>query len=123
MTPSPVGMRCPECASQRTKVTTAAAVRSGGAVEPYVTYAIAAIYFTSLLAGSFGALLLQPNAVTIGASGAVFGLMGAAVVEFRRRGIGFMESGIGILIIINLGFSFLFPGISIGGHIGGLIGG
>ena len=206
MTPSPVGMRCPECARQRTRVTTAEAVRTGGAEQPIVTYALiaicvvafigemaggaglgfgraggtfvekgalfgpsisinheywrlvtsgflhagflhiafnmyllwylgrllepamghvrfAAIYFTSLLAGSFGALLLEPNAVTIGASGAVFGLMGAAVVEFRRRGIGFLESGIGVLILLNLGLSFIVPGIAIGGHIGGLIGG
>jgi len=206
MTPSPVGMRCPECARQRTRVTTAEAVRTGGAEQPIVTYALiaicvvafvgemaggaglgfgraggpfindgglsriqvangdywrlitngflhagflhiafnmyllwylgrllepalghirfAAIYFTSLLAGSFGALLLSsPGTVTIGASGAVFGLMGAAVVEFRRRGIGFLESGIGILILFNLGLSFIVPGIAIGGHIGGLIGG
>jgi membrane associated rhomboid family serine protease len=206
MTPSPVGMRCPECARQRTRVRTADAVRAGGAEQPVVTYALiiicvlafvgemaggaglgfgraggtfvekgalfgpsisidheywrlisggflhagflhiafnmyllwylgrllepalghlrfAAIYFTSLLAGSFGALLLAPDTVTIGASGAVFGLMGAAVVEFRRRGIGFLESGIGILILFNLGLSFIVPGIAIGGHIGGLVGG
>src|SRR5215212_1607432 len=39
-----------------------------------------ALYMTSLVCGSFGALLLSPNAVTVGASGAVFGLMGAAFV-------------------------------------------
>lgn len=81
------------------------------------------IYFVSLLTGSLGALLLNPNASTVGASGALFGLMGAAVVESRSRGINPMQSGIGGLIIFNLIFSFLFPGISIGGHIGGLIGG
>ena len=36
------------------------------------------IYFVSLLAGSFGALLFEPDALTVGASGAIFGLMGAA---------------------------------------------
>jgi membrane associated rhomboid family serine protease len=205
MTPSPVGMRCPECASQRTPIKTAATI-TRGAVEPYVTYAImaicvlafvgemaggaglgfgqaggalvekgalfgpsieinheywrlitsgflhagflhiafnmyllwilgrlleptlghvrfGAIYFTALLAGSFGALIVEPNSVTIGASGAVFGLMGAAVIEYRRRGVGFLESGIGVLILLNLGLSFIVPGIAIGGHIGGLIGG
>ena len=45
----------------------------------------AALYFASLLGGSFGALLLSsPNALTVGASGAVFGLMGAAFVDAAR---------------------------------------
>ena len=198
MTPTPVGMRCPECSRERTKVRT---LRSTS-TEPRVTYALIAInvvaflasgrfgvngggsqvwdkgvlfgpaihdqheywrlitggflhagflhiafnmyllyllgqmleptlgsvrfavlYMTSLLAGSFGALLLAPNTVTVGASGAVFGLMGAAFVEQRRQGINPMQTGIGGLIVINLIFSFAFSGISIGGHIGGLIGG
>ena len=82
-----------------------------------------ALYFASLLAGSLGALLLSPNAVTVGASGAVFGLMGAAFVIQRARGIDPMQSGIGPLILLNLGLTFVIPGISIGGHIGGLVGG
>lgn len=82
-----------------------------------------ALYFTSLLAGSFGALLLEPNAFTVGASGAVFGLMGAAFVMQRARGIDPMQSGIGPVILFNLVISFVIPNISIGGHIGGLIGG
>jgi membrane associated rhomboid family serine protease len=82
-----------------------------------------ALYFASLLAGSFGALLVSPDSLTVGASGAIFGLMGAAVVMMRARGISIMESGIGGLLLLNLAFSFLFSGISIGGHIGGLVGG
>jgi len=82
-----------------------------------------ALYFTSLLAGSAGALLLQPRAVTVGASGAVFGLMGAAFVLYRARGIDPMQAGIGPMILLNLAITFLIPNISIGGHIGGLIGG
>ena len=85
-----------------------------------------AIYFTSLLTGSFGAILLSsPNSYTVGASGAVFGLMGAGVVFLHARGINPMESGLGPTILINLLFPFLFPGlnVSIGGHIGGLVGG
>ena len=81
------------------------------------------IYFVSLLAGSFGALLLQPTGYTVGASGAIFGLMGAAVVIMRNRGINPMESGLGMWIGLNLLITFTFPGISIGGHIGGLVGG
>jgi membrane associated rhomboid family serine protease len=201
MTTTPVGMRCPECAKQRTRVTRG--VRSAARV-PRVTYTLialnvivflteqgqftvfgtevhgtvfeegvldreligvqhqywrlittgflhvdllhilfnmyllyllgrmlepalgsvrfAAIYVTALLAGSFGALLATP-APTLGASGAVFGLMGAAVVELRARRLSVMESGIGGLIVINLILSFSLSGISVGAHVGGLIGG
>jgi membrane associated rhomboid family serine protease len=199
MTPTPVGMRCPECSKQRTKVRTLRSTTN----EPVVTYALIAInvivflaegqfgigstsggtqlfnkfalsgpdvangdywrivtsgflhagllhiffnmyllyllgnmlepaigsvrfalvYFVSLFAGALGALIVTPDALTVGASGAVFGLMGAAAVELSARGINPMETGIGGLIIFNLIFSFVFSGISIGGHIGGLIGG
>jgi membrane associated rhomboid family serine protease len=81
------------------------------------------LYVVSLLAGSLGALLVSPHAITVGASGAVFGLMGAAAVEMRARQIPLMQSGIGTLILINLVISFTLPGISWGGHVGGLIGG
>jgi membrane associated rhomboid family serine protease len=199
MTTTPVGMRCPECSRQRTKV-----VRAGQlAVVPRVTYGLialnvlaflteqgqftlsgspygsvvekgwlyrpdvaidhryyqlltsaflhadllhigfnmyllyvlgmmlepaigslrfAAIYFTALLCGSCGALVAT-SAPSLGASGAIFGLMGAAAVELRARGFSVMQSGIGMLIIFNLVLSFALPGISIGDHIGGLIGG
>jgi membrane associated rhomboid family serine protease len=81
------------------------------------------IYAVSLLSGSLGALLVTPHSPTVGASGAVFGLMGAAAVEMRARQIPIMQSGVGGLILINLVISFTLPGISWGGHIGGLIGG
>ena len=96
----------------------------GTMLEPSLGHArFLALYFTSLLAGSFGALLLQPNAVTVGASGAVFGLMGAAFVMQRSRGVDPMQSGIGPVILFNLALSFIIPNISIGGHLGGLVGG
>jgi membrane associated rhomboid family serine protease len=82
-----------------------------------------AVYATSLLTGSFGVLLLSPNSLTVGASGAVFGLMGALVVAQRARGIDPFASGLGGLIGINLLITFTIPGISIGGHVGGLLGG
>jgi membrane associated rhomboid family serine protease len=81
------------------------------------------IYFVSLLAGSFGALLLQPTGLTVGASGAVFGLMGAAIVVMRHRGIDAMQSGLGVWLFLNLAITFTISGISIGGHLGGLAGG
>ncbi|HEX8743881.1 MAG TPA: rhomboid family intramembrane serine protease [Thermoleophilaceae bacterium] len=199
MTSTPVGMRCPECARQRTKVKTMATVETptltyvligicvalalgsmlssgdsvggddgslirdfalsratvgdgevwrlvtagflhagllhllfnmyalyilGSMLEPGVgRVRFALIYFVSLLAGSFGALLLQETGYTVGASGAIFGLMGAAVVIMRNRGIDPMESGLGLWIGLNLLITFTIPGISIGGHIGGLVGG
>jgi membrane associated rhomboid family serine protease len=96
----------------------------GTMLEPALGHArFLALYFASLLAGSFGALLLSPNSVTVGASGAVFGLMGAAFVMQRARGIDPMQSGIGPVILFNLVISFVIPNISIGGHIGGLVGG
>lgn len=96
----------------------------GGMVEPAIgRLKFGVVYFVSLLAGSFGALLLSPDSLTVGASGAIFGLMGAAVIVMRDRGINPMESGIGLWIGLNLLITFTIPGISIGGHIGGLIGG
>ncbi|MHB1467765.1 MAG: rhomboid family intramembrane serine protease [Solirubrobacteraceae bacterium] len=199
MTPTNVGMRCPECASQKTKV-----VRLRAAARaPRVTYALiainvlvflaernqftisgaaggtvvdegflsrasisvghqywrlltngflhedilhigfnmyllyllglmlepavgsvrfAAVYFASLLVSSFG-VIVWSSAGSLGASGAVFGLMGYAAIEIRARGARVMETGIGGLIVLNLIFSFLLPNISIGAHIFGLVGG
>ena len=199
MTSTPVGMRCPECSRQKTKVHTAATLArdpqltylliainviafvamaaSGGGIDGrggsvyregalfgpavdagdwwrivtagflhsgplhimfnmYFLYFLgtllepeigklrfAIIYFVSLVGGSFGALLLSPDAVTVGASGAVFGLMGAAILAMRARGIDPMQSGLGVTLLLNLGITFLIPNISIGGHIGGLLAG
>src|SRR4051794_1478145 len=79
------------------------------------------LYLVSGLAGSAGALLLRPNALTLGASGALFGVLGALFVLERR---GHLSTGgqIAGLIVINLVFTFVFGRfISIGGHVGGLI--
>jgi len=82
-----------------------------------------ALYFAALLAGSFGALLLSPIVLSAGASGAVFGLFGAAAVGLRQRGVKVMQTGIGALLVINLILTFAVPGISVGAHVGGLVGG
>ena len=82
-----------------------------------------ALYLTSLLAGSFAVLLVAPLQPTVGASGAIFGLFGVAFVFQRSAGIDPWRSGVGALILINLVLTFTIPGISVGGHIGGLIGG
>jgi membrane associated rhomboid family serine protease len=192
MTPTPVGMRCPECSAQKTKVHTVRSTQR----DPIVTYVLIAlnvlayfgvsstrtgradyglfgpfidiqheyyrlitsgfvhsglihllfnmyvlwwlgnlmepglgrarfigIYFASMLGGAAGALLLDPDKLTVGASGAVFGLMAAAFVMQRARGIDPMQSGIGPVILLNLGITFVVPNISIGGHVGGLVAG
>jgi membrane associated rhomboid family serine protease len=81
------------------------------------------LYFASLLAGSLGALIIEPDALTVGASGAIFGLAGATFVIARGRGMEALAGQIGFLILFNLFFSFVSPRISVGGHIGGLVGG
>jgi membrane associated rhomboid family serine protease len=200
MTPTPVGMRCPDCARQRTRVTRgvgeaglfasapatfvlialnaaaflaeiasasgglgvggSSAVFDFGLYGPFVaegewyrlltggflhasfihigfnmfalyflgrmlepsigTPRFVAVYFASLFGGAFGALLLDPNALTIGASGAVFGIFGAAFVVARGRGFDSVARTIGIILLFNLAFSLGSSNISLGGHLGGL---
>lgn len=204
MTPTPVGMRCPECSSQRTRVVRNPTGRPAGFAAAPATYVLIAInvavflveiasgsgglgnqggrmiydyalfspavaegewyrlltsgflhenllhigfnmlllyllgrllepalgtprflalYFASLLAGSLGALILEPNSYGLGASGAIFGLAGATFVIARGRGMDALASEIGFLIVFNLFFSFAIPNVSIGAHLGGLTGG
>jgi membrane associated rhomboid family serine protease len=202
MTPTPVGMRCPECSSHRTRVTrgvpSAGALGSypatvvlialnvvvfvaeiaggsgglspgssllfefglfgpsiangewyrlftsaflhqnlihiggnmlllyflGRMLEPGIgTARFVAIYLASLFAGSLGALLFSPDALSFGASGAVFGILGAAFVIARHRRIDSLASSVGALIVLNLAISIGVPGISIGAHVGGLVAG
>jgi membrane associated rhomboid family serine protease len=96
----------------------------GRLLEPALgTSRFLALYFASLLAGSLGALILEPNSLGIGASGAIFGLAGATFVIARGRGMEALAGQIGFLIVFNLIFSFSARNVSIGAHIGGLIGG
>jgi membrane associated rhomboid family serine protease len=81
------------------------------------------VYVVSLLAGSFGALLLTPLDPTVGASGALFGVLGALMVVAYHRGISIWQSGLALTLIINIVFSLTLAGISIGGHLGGFLGG
>jgi membrane associated rhomboid family serine protease len=91
------------------------------------------LYLAAGLTGSAGALVATPNAFTVGASGAIFGILGALWVLERK---GHIASGgqIAGLIVLNLVITFLFSGfalgghvtgltISVGGHVGGLVGG
>lgn len=203
MTPTPVGMRCPECAGQRTRVVrgvgeaglfasapatfilialnaaaflaevagasggfgvgNSSVVREFGLFGPSVaegewyrllgsgflhvslihigfnmfalyflgrllepgigTVRFVFLYFASLFGGAFGALLLNPDALTIGASGAIFGIFGAAFVIARGRGVDAVAGTIGVILLLNLAISFGSPDISLGGHLGGLVAG
>jgi len=80
----------------------------------------AGLYLCSLLGGSAGALVVAPSAATAGASGAIYGVMGAVYVVERLAGGDPWRDGLGSLILVNVMITFLLPGISIGGHIGGL---
>jgi membrane associated rhomboid family serine protease len=96
----------------------------GRLLEPAVKWwGFVTLYVMSLLGGSLLVLVLDPNQYTVGASGAVFGLMAATVVAMRSRGIDPFSTGIGPLLVMNLFLTFAVPGISIGGHLGGLAAG
>lgn len=72
-------------------------------------------------------LATDPRSLTVGASGAVFGLMGATLVLIRRQGIDpwstDLGSMVGSLVLLNLVLTVVVPAISVGGHVGGLLGG
>ena len=95
----------------------------GRPVEQYLGRArFLGLYFVSGLAGSAGALVLTPTALTVGASGAIFGILGALlIIEWQTTGR--LAGNAMTWIVINLALSFVISNVSIGGHIGGLIGG
>lgn len=191
MTATPVGMRCPDCANQRTRTRSLQSLH----VEPIATYILIAInvaiyfagsnsvralndlilfgplisegeywrlltagflhqellhmgfnmlslywlgrmiepalgharfvgiYLASLFAGSLGVMILSPESPTLGASGAIYGLLGAAIVMARNRNISLIQSGLLPILAINFAITLTVPNISLGGHLGGLIGG
>jgi membrane associated rhomboid family serine protease len=96
----------------------------GTLLEPAVgTLRFVAIYAASVLGGSFVALVMDPNELTVGASGGIFGLMAAAFLIARHRGLDQLASQLGFFVVINLVFTFSISNISIGAHLGGLAGG
>lgn len=81
------------------------------------------LYFVAILGGSMGVLLLEPNALAVGASGGIFGLFGAMAIVQRSIGMSVWASGLGPILALNLVLTFVVSRISVGGHIGGLIAG
>ena len=81
------------------------------------------IYILSGLGGSIASYLFSP-ALSAGASGAIFGLLGALLYNSYKRPA-LRNSGLGmnlvVVILVNLGFGLVQPGIDNFGHLGGLI--
>jgi membrane associated rhomboid family serine protease len=80
-----------------------------------------ALYLLAGIGGNVAALLASPNALSAGASTAIFGLFAAFFVIARRMGSDTRQ--IVILLVINLVITFTLPGLSWAGHIGGLVSG
>lgn len=79
----------------------------------------AAVYVLSAFGGSVAVLWLAPLSVVVGASGAIFGLLGAFFVIQRQ--LGGRNIQLVVIIVINLALGFLLPGVSWQSHVGGLI--
>lgn len=79
----------------------------------------ATIYGTALLGSSAIAMWFSPNALVAGASGAIYGLLGAALVLYLRERLN--PQTIIIVLVLNIGLSVSLPGISLAGHMGGLL--
>ena len=73
------------------------------------------VYLVSGLAGSAGALLWSPNSLTVGASGAIWGIMGAALILEARRIYVFGGQAMG-LVVLNLALTFLIPDLDRRAH-------
>jgi membrane associated rhomboid family serine protease len=79
-----------------------------------------AIYLLSLLGSSVSVLLFSaPVSLTIGASGAVYGLMGALLATFRRLRLDLRP--LVVVLALNVFVTFTYPGLSWQGHLGGLV--
>ena len=79
------------------------------------------LYLVSGLAGSALQLIVAPDTAALGASGAIFGLLGALVVLQRKRG--YQLGPIVAILVVNLVATFAIPGISWEAHVGGLVAG
>lgn len=84
------------------------------------------VYAVSLIASGASVVYFSPpDVATLGASGAIFGLIGALFAigfKFGKRGMDLVVANLPMLIL-NLIFTFTFPGISWQAHVGGLLAG
>ena len=84
------------------------------------------LYFVSGLAGSAGALLWSPTQPVVGASGAIFGVLGAMMIlewQVTGRFAGQALTLIAFNLVLNFALNGVGGNISIGGHLGGVVGG
>ena len=99
----------------------------GTQIENFVgKWKFLAIYFCSMLTASLMSCVISPNSVSVGASGAIFGLLGALVYfgyHYRLYLGSVLRNQIIPLILFNLLLGFMVSGIDNAAHIGGLIGG
>jgi membrane associated rhomboid family serine protease len=96
----------------------------GTLLEPAIgTARFVGVYAVAVLSGSFLVMAIDPDQLTVGASGGIFGLMAGAFLVARDRGLDQLASQIGFFVVLNLAFTFGASHISIGAHIGGLVGG
>jgi membrane associated rhomboid family serine protease len=79
------------------------------------------LYLIAAFGGSVGVLLLAPEVVVVGASGAIFGLLGAFFVIQRRLGGNSMQ--LVIVIGLNLVIGFIVPNVAWQAHLGGMLAG
>ncbi|MFZ9790316.1 MAG: rhomboid family intramembrane serine protease [Candidatus Nanopelagicales bacterium] len=95
----------------------------GGQLESIVgSIRFGIIYFVSLLGGSIASYLFSPfGSYSVGASGAIFGLMGAMLVVGRKIRIDISQ--ITTLVILNVVLGFVISGIDWRAHLGGLFAG
>lgn len=90
----------------------------------------AAIYLTCGLAGSLASVAWHPGGISVGASGAIFGLAGALLAALKlgefsvpRSALSGVMRSLGAFVVYNLIFGFILPGVDNSAHIGGLISG
>lgn len=97
----------------------------GQVLEPAIgTARFVAVYLVGLVAGGVGALLMsEPELFTVGASGAIYGLFVATILIARQRGMTQIVQQLAFWLVLNLVFTFAASNISVGGHLGGLVGG
>ena len=87
----------------------------GRMIEPALGHVrFVAIYLTSLFTGSLVVLIFQPDVETLGASGAVYGLLGAAIVMARNRDISLVQSGLLPILALNFVIT-IYYGFSLAG--------
>ena len=79
----------------------------------------AALYLLAAFGGSLAVLLLAPNQAVVGASGAIFGLLGAFFIIQRR--LGGNNTQLLVLIGLNVAFGFIVPNVAWQAHLGGLV--